>query len=94
MALCSWDLDCPALASADGDDAGPAQFALANPVVLATLFAGLGGATLARCGGVCRLWRDVLLRDKGADRAIWRPSYELEHGRGAGAGEWTGRQAK
>lgn len=83
--------DCPALASADDGDLGPANFALATPVVVATVLASLDGAELARCAAVCRLWRDLVCRDAGADRTVWRTSYLREYGREALPHEWVGR---
>jgi hypothetical protein len=82
---------CPALESADESELGPAQFALANPVVLSSVFAALAGADLARCAAVCGLWRDLLLADAGADSAIWRAAYLAEHGREPPPREWAGR---
>jgi hypothetical protein len=84
---------CPALESADDSELGPAQFALANPVVLSSVFAALPGPDLARCAAVCGLWRDLLLRDAGADAAIWQAAYMAEHGAEPLPREWAGRCA-
>lgn len=94
--IASMEAECAAtaaLASTDVVEADleAASLALATPAVVATVFAALDGAALARCAGVCRLWRDLVCRDVGADRAVWRASYLREYGREPLPHEWAGR---
>lgn len=83
-----------ALSSMDDGSRCSAELVLSNDVCLGTIFAALDGASLGRCSAVCRLWHELLCRDTGADKTIWRASYLVEYGREPAPQEWLGRCAR